>query len=210
MIILKKVGLKIMLNQISSKTLSEEGQWFFDNLQAVQNNLAQKIKANIVMVDGKGSLVTKASSFSDFCNLLKENSSASKNYFSPAQYVPEFISEKKEAVFIGAYSNPAFFWVPLKNKEGKIIGAVTGCGGWCDYGETASQKEKILKDFYKQLGFNEEKCPLDKFLMMAKEIPVVAKDELRKEAFQLAKLTEVLIEETDLKQAFLINNSGKE
>jgi hypothetical protein len=209
-ITLKKVGFKIMISQISLKTFSEEGRWFLDSLQEAQNNLARKIKANIVIVNKKGSLVTTASSFSDFCNLLEENLSAKKSYFSPAQYAFDFMSKKKEAVFTNIYSNPAFFWVPLKDKEEKIIGAIAGCGGWYDYGETAVQKENILKDFYKQLGFNEEKCPLDKFLTMAKEIPIVAKDELRKEAFQLAKLTEILIEETDLKQAFSVSNSGKE
>jgi len=198
-----------MLNQISLKTFSEEGKWFIDSLQKVQNNLAEKIKANIIIINKKGSLVTVASSFSNFCDLLKENLSTQKGYFSPEQYALDFMSKKQEAVFDNIYNNPAFFWVPLKNKEGKIMGAITGCGGWYNYGETAVQKEKTLKDFYKQLNFSEEKCPLDKFLMTANKIPVIAKDELRKEAFQLAKLTEALIEETDLRQAFPVNNFGK-
>ncbi len=198
-----------MLNQVSLKAFSEEGRWFLNNLQETQNNLAKKIKANIVIINRRGSLVTAASSFSDFCHLLEENLPAGKDCFSPAQYALDLMSRKKEAVFANDYDNLASFWILLKNREGKVIGAIAGCGGWYNYGGTVAQKEKGLKNFYQQLSLDEKKCSFNEFSAMVKKIPVITKDKLRGEVFRLAKLIEVLIEETDLKQAFAVNNSDK-
>jgi len=183
-----------------NKTLSGEAEWFLKSLQTLQDDFAESVGAQIVTTDKEGNLITKMSGqmkvCSDFIQKTDKGKKACTDTFHTAVGL---VKTMKEPAFMDCFAGYASLWVPIKTKEGEIVGSITGCGGRFDRGEG---KEEIEKKFTK-LANDLEVEVNEKYLKEAIDnVKVVTEEEMKKRAKRLAKLVGVLAEETALSEAF--------
>ncbi len=88
--------------------------------------------------------------------------------------------------------------MPIKVK-GEIVGSITGCGGRYDRGESRDELRAKYSKLADELGIEDKE---DFLKAGVDEISPVTEEEMRKRAMRLAKLVEILAEETALSEVF--------
>jgi len=183
-----------------NKTLSGEAEWFLKSLQTLQDDFAESVGAQIVTTDKEGNLITKMSGQMKVCSDFIQKTDKGKKACTDTYHTAVgLVKTMKEPAFMDCFAGYASLWVPIKTKEGEIVGSITGCGGRFDRGEG---KEEIEKKFTK-LANDLEVEVNEKYLKEAIDnVKVVTEEEMKKRAKRLAKLVGVLAEETALSEAF--------
>ena len=186
---------------MSDKNLSEEAQWFLQNLQRLQDEFAESVGAQIVTTDKNGELITKMSGQMKVCsNFIQKTEKGKKGCTDTYHTALSLVKTMKEPAFMDCFAGYASLWVPIKVK-GEIVGSITGCGGRFDRGEGKEELEKKATKLAEDLGVAVD----EKYLESAiDEVKVVTEEEMKKRAERLAKLVGVLAEETALKEVFAI------
>ncbi len=182
------------------KQLSEEAQWFLRNLQKLQDDFAESIGAQIVTTDVNGDLVTKMSGQMKVCrDFIQKTEKGKKSCTDTYHTALGLVKKMKEPAFMDCFAGYASLWVPIKTREGKIVGSITGCGGRFDRGES---REELIERFTKlanDLGIT----PDENYLKAAiDDVTTVTEEEMKKRAERLSKLVGILTEETALSEAF--------
>jgi len=183
-----------------NKTLSGEAEWFLKSLQTLQDDFAESVGAQIVTTDKEGNLITKMSGQMKVCSDFIQKTDKGKKACTDTYHTAVgLVKTMKEPAFMDCFAGYASLWVPIKTKEGEIVGSITGCGGRFDRGEGKKEIEKKFTKLANDLGIEVNK----KYLKEAIDnVKVVTEEEMKKRAERLAKLVGVLAEETALSEAF--------
>jgi len=190
---------------MEKEKLSEEAGWFLHNLQRLQDDFADAVGAQIVTTDKKGDLITEMSGQQRACQIIQKTEKGKKSCTECYHMALSLVKEKKEPIFLDCPSGFASLWVPIKTKDGRVVGAITGCGGRYDRGENREELEKKFNALADGIGIDESVHARDDFLKAAiDEVKKITEQEMEKRATRLAKLVGILAEETALKEAFQI------
>jgi len=183
-----------------NKKLSGEAEWFLKSLQTLQDDFAESIGAQIVTTDKEGNLITKMSGQMKVCSDFIQKTEKGKKACTDTYHTAVgLVKTMKEPAFMDCFAGYASLWVPIKTREGEIVGSITGCGGRFDRGESEEQlKEKFTK-LANDLDINPDKNYLK---AAVEDVKTVTEEEMRKRATMLAKLAGILAEETALSEAF--------
>lgn len=182
------------------RELSEAAQWFLDNLQRIQDDLAETIGVQVVIINLEGDFITQRSGGQRVYQLILETEEGGIRSRDTYKIGISLVRNKKEQVFVDDFAGFACVFVPII-MEGKLIGSIVGCGGRQERGES---KEKLRKKYSKladELGIRDR----EDFLKAAiDEVETVDEEELKKRVEKLAKLVEILAEtaRTPLKEVF--------
>jgi len=188
------------------KKLSEETQWFLRNLQKLQDDFAESVGAQIVTTDKNGDLITKMSGQMKVCSdFIQKTEKGKKSCTDTYHTAVGLVKKMKEPAFIDCFAGYASLWVPVKTREGEIVGSITGCGGRYDRGERREELKERFTKLANDLGITVNEDYLKEAI---DEVKVVTEEEMKKRAERLAKLVGMLAEETALSEAFGIK--GKE
>jgi ligand-binding sensor protein len=171
--------------------LSEEAKWFLNSLKRIQEEFAKELGMIMVLVNTKGDSLILTNPVADPCKIIQsvpEGASKCANCYKDA--VSAFVSGKiKSPFFLNCHANFAAMVLPVV-AEGKVIGAVIGCGGVYE----EKDKEKVL-ELIRELNL-----PMERFKAALDVLTPISREELEKRAKRLVKLIEVLSEETAFKE----------
>lgn len=189
----------------NNNKFSEEGAWFLENLQRLQDNFADAVGAQIVTTDSEGKLITEMSGKQRACGIIQKTEKGKKMCTDCYKTALGLVKDQEEAVFMDCPAGFASLWVPIRTSEGKIVGAITGCGGRYDRGESKEELKERYNKLADDLELTEEVHSREDFLKAAvDEVKEITEEEMEKRAKRLAKLVGILAEETALKEAFTV------
>ncbi len=194
---------------MSEKKISEEAKWFLNNIQKLQDDFAEAIGAQIVITDRDGGLLTKMSGQQRACQIIQKTKKGRENCTKCYKDTLASVRNLEKPNFLNCWSGIASLSVPIKTKDGRIVGGISGCGGRHDRGESREELREKFSKLADEIGITQEVHDREDFLKAAvDEIKVITIEEVRKRAERLAKLVAILAEETALKEAFILK--GKE
>jgi len=185
--------------------LGEESQWFLKNLQRLQDNFADAVGAQIVTTDSEGGLITEMSGQQRACQIIQKTEKGKEECTNCYKTAVSLVKDKKEPIFMDCHAGFASLWVPIKTREGRIVGSITGCGGRYDRGEDREEVKEKFNKLADDIGLTDKVHDRDDFLKDAvDEVNLITEEEMEKRATRLAKLVGILAEETALKEAFRV------
>ncbi len=182
---------------------SKESQWFLENIQKLQNELAKELRIQLVVLDDQGEPVTEVSSESSIARLLKKSASGKKLYNQAYLRAENLITAHSDPVLIKVFGSLFSFWAPVATADGTIIGSVVGGGGPFICGQVKAESfEGQLTDFYqhsdlKQAGIKEEDV-----LNALKGTPVFEPEIVKRKLAEFGRTVGILTEETELGSFF--------
>lgn len=183
--------------------VSEEAQWFLDNIQKMQEGLAKELRLQLVIMDDKGNLITEPSHFSTVARLIKKSQKGRELYNQAFDRAENLITAHSDPVLIKVFDGLASFWAPVATAKGKIIGSVVGGGGPFVKDKVDPEDfESKLEEVYNDLGLKEEGVSKEDLLSAIKTTPAFSPDVLERKLAELGRTVGILAEETDFGRFF--------
>jgi hypothetical protein len=182
---------------------SEECQWFLENIQKLQDELAKELRISLTVLDDQGDPVSKASAESTLTRLLKKSSAGKELYNRAYNQASDLITAHSDPVLLKVFDGLYSFWAPVATTDGTIIGSIVGGGGPFIHGEARPESfEEELADFYQNSGLKQAEVAEEDIKAAAKGTPVFEPEVVKRKLAELGRTIGILAEKTELGLAF--------
>ncbi len=179
------------------KQYSKEATRLLKTLQNLQDDFAEIMGAIIVTVDKNGDLVTEMSGLPEACKMIRETegglAGCEKDYHAAVSMAGKY----GEVALIKCHAGFVALYIPI-SVDGKLVGAITGCGGLY-----RGLGEDELRENYSKIAERYGIADSDEFIRrVLHETKVASEEEIKRRISLISTSIETLVEETPLKEVF--------